>query len=132
LLEDQTAAPTHGSLTTIASVSSAVIVEVFGLQKITVTINGGLAISAASAEESHDAIRRHCGSAERNRGTSVREDASDSKNDGGKRNQLGHKGPLTVKLSGRPLQFDKRSEQTTSLCARGAPSLTHHGRSSVS
>ena len=76
-------------MTTIAAVSSVmaiVTVEVCGLRKIAVTINGGLAISAPSAEQGHDAIRRQCGSAERNRRTPMREEPSDSKDDGSERN----------------------------------------------
>jgi hypothetical protein len=97
LLEDQTAAPTL-SMTTIAvsSVMAIATVEVCGLGKITVTINGALAISAPPAKQGRDAIRRQCSCAERNRRTPVRQEANDSKDDGGERNQLGHNGPLTI------------------------------------
>ena len=36
---------------------------------------------------------------------------------------------LTVSLSGRPREFERRREHTIVLCARGAFSLTHRGRS---
>jgi len=123
LLEDQTAAPTHLSMTTIAAASSVmaiVTVEVRGLREITVTINGGRAISAPSAKQGRDAIRRQCGRAERNRRTPVREDASDSKDDGGERYQPSHNGPLTVKLSGRA-SAPRALQSVFTLKARKAP-----------
>ena len=40
-----------------------------------------------------------------------------------------HDSPLTVSLSGRQTQFAKRREHILFLCARGAFSLTLHGRS---
>ena len=36
---------------------------------------------------------------------------------------------LTVSLSGRQSQLDQRREHILTFCARGARSLTHHGRS---
>ena len=66
-------------------------------------------------------------SAERNRRTPMREDASDSKDDGGERNQPGHNGPLTAKLSGRSTPPDQRRERTLFSRARGAVPLAPHG-----
>jgi hypothetical protein len=115
------------TIATVFSVMAIVTVKVSGLQKIAVTINGGLAISAASAKQGHDAIRRQCGSAERNRRTPVRENAGDSKDDGDKRNRLGHNGPLTEKLSGRPGAPIKRRRRTLSPRAGGAQPQAVHG-----
>jgi hypothetical protein len=40
-----------------------------------------------------------------------------------------HRCALTASLSGRPPQFDERREHIITFCARGAFSLTRHGRS---
>jgi hypothetical protein len=128
LLEDQTAAPTRLSMTTIAAASSVMAIvtaKVCGLRKIAVTINGGLAIYAPSAKQRRDTIRRQRGSAERNRRTPVSEEASDRKDDSGERNQPGHNGPLTVKLRGRAPRPDGSRGCTLSYRTRGDTTESH-------
>jgi hypothetical protein len=47
-------------------------------------------------------------------------------NDGGERNQLGHKGPLTVKLRGRA-QAPDWSRRCTISSSTGGDTTEHHG-----
>ena len=85
-------------------------------------------MSAPPAEQAnHNAIRHQCSNAERNRLTPMREESSESKDDGGECNEPSHNGPLTVKLRGRTTTPDRGRGPAISTGSRGPKQTTPHG-----